>query len=73
MLLKFKKTAPAPEPKDFIKNPYVLEFLNIKPSPELYEEDLEAAIISHLQEFLLEMGRGFSFVARRPPFTKPSC
>ncbi|MDR1130250.1 MAG: DUF1016 domain-containing protein, partial [Prevotellaceae bacterium] len=62
---EIQKTAPVPEPKDFIKNPYVLEFLNIKPSPELYEKDLETSIISHLQEFLLEMGRGFSFVARQ--------
>jgi predicted nuclease of restriction endonuclease-like (RecB) superfamily len=62
---EIQKTAPAPEPKDFIKNPYVLEFLNITPAPELYEKDLETAIISHLQSFLMEMGRGFSFVARQ--------
>ncbi|MDR2120378.1 MAG: DUF1016 domain-containing protein, partial [Tannerella sp.] len=53
------------QPEDFIKSPYVLEFLNIKPSPELYEKDVETAIINHLQSFLLEMGRGFSFVARQ--------
>ncbi len=58
-------TAPAAEPKDFIKNPYVLEFLNVKPAPEFYEKNLETAIINHLQSFLLEMGRGFSFVARQ--------
>ena len=62
---EIQKTAPAPEPKDFIKNPYVLEFLNIIPTPELYEKDLETALINHLQSFLLEMGRGFSFVARQ--------
>ena len=62
---EIQKTAPAPEPKDFIKNPYVLEFLNITPTPELYEKDLETALISHLQSFLLEMGRGFSFVTRQ--------
>jgi len=62
---EIQKTAPGPQPKDFIKNPYVLEFLNIKPSPELYEKDLETAIINHLQAFLLEIGRGFSFVARQ--------
>ncbi|MCL2247553.1 MAG: PDDEXK nuclease domain-containing protein [Lentimicrobiaceae bacterium] len=62
---EIQKTAPAPEPKDFIKNPYVLEFLNIAPTPELYERDLETALINHLQSFLLEMGRGFSLVARQ--------
>ena len=62
---EIQRTAPGPEPRDFIKNPYVLEFLNIPPSPELYEKDLEGAIIMHLQTFLLEMGRGFSFVARQ--------
>jgi len=62
---EIQKTAPAPQPKDFIKNPVVVEFLGIKPSPDLYEKDLETAIINHLQEFLLEMGRGFSFVARQ--------
>jgi predicted nuclease of restriction endonuclease-like (RecB) superfamily len=63
--VEIQKTAPAPEPKDFIKNPYVLEFLNIKPSPELYEKKLESALIEHLQTFLLELGRGFSFIARQ--------
>jgi len=62
---EIQKTAPAPEPKDFIKNPYVLEFLNITPTPELYEKDLETALINHLQAFLMEMGRGFSLVARQ--------
>jgi predicted nuclease of restriction endonuclease-like (RecB) superfamily len=62
---EIQKTAPAPEPKDFIKNPYVLEFLNIKPAPELYEKHLESALIEHLQSFLMEMGRGFSLVARQ--------
>ena len=62
---EIQKTASAPQPRDFIKNPVVLEFLDIKPSPELYEKDLETAIINHLQAFLLEMGRGFSLVARQ--------
>ena len=62
---EIQKTAPAPQPKDFIKNPVVLEFLDIMPSPELYEKDLETAIINHLQAFLLEMGRGFSLVTRQ--------
>ena len=62
---EIQKTAPLPEPKDFIKNPYVLEFLNITPTPELYEKELETALINHLQAFLMEMGRGFSLVARQ--------
>ena len=62
---EIQKTAPAPEPKDFIKSPYVLEFLNITPTSGLYEKDLETALINHLQSFLLEMGRGFSMVARQ--------
>ena len=66
---EIQKTAPAPQPGNFIKNPVVLEFLDIKPSPELYEKDLETAIINHLQAFLLEMGRGFSFVARQKRFS----
>ncbi|MDR1452903.1 MAG: PDDEXK nuclease domain-containing protein [Candidatus Margulisbacteria bacterium] len=52
-------------PKDFIRSPYVLEFLDVSPAPNLYEKDLETAIIDHLQSFLLELGRGFSFVARQ--------
>ena len=52
-------------PLDFVKDPYVLEFLNIKPGYKLYEEDLEQLLIDNLQEFLLELGRGFSFVSRQ--------
>ena len=51
--------------KDFIRDPYVLEFLNLKASPEFYEKDIEQGIIEHLKDFLLELGRGFSFVARQ--------
>ena len=43
----------------------VLEFLGLKRESSYYEKDLEQAIITHLQEFLLEMGNGFSFVARQ--------
>lgn len=54
-----------PPYKDFIRDPYVLDFLELKPSPEFYEKDIEQGIIEHLQKFLLELGRGFSFVARQ--------
>ncbi|MDR2813252.1 MAG: PDDEXK nuclease domain-containing protein [Prevotellaceae bacterium] len=62
---EIQKTAAPPDPKDFIRNPYILEFLDIKPAHNLYEKDLETAVINHLQAFLLEMGRGFSFIARQ--------
>jgi predicted nuclease of restriction endonuclease-like (RecB) superfamily len=66
---EIQKTAPPLDPKDFIRNPVILEFLDIKPSPSLYEKNVETAIINHLQEFLLEMGRGFSFIARQKRFS----
>ena len=49
---------------DFIKDPYVLEFLDIR-NNRFLEKDLESNILEHLQEFLLELGRGFSFVSRQ--------
>ena len=52
-------------PEDFIKDPYVLEFLNLKDYPDLRESDVEKGLISNLQDFLLELGRGFCFVARQ--------
>ena len=52
-------------PKDIIKDPYVLEFLDFKQDNRFYETDLEQALLSHLQKFLLELGRGFSFVERQ--------
>jgi predicted nuclease of restriction endonuclease-like (RecB) superfamily len=51
--------------ENFIKDPYVLEFLDLRENPTPKETSLESAIISHLQEFLLEMGKGFSFVGRQ--------
>lgn len=53
------------EAREIIKDPMVLEFLGLKREASYYEKDLEAAIITHLQDFLLEMGNGFSFVARQ--------
>ncbi|MGG9963832.1 PDDEXK nuclease domain-containing protein [Ferruginibacter sp. SUN106] len=52
-------------PLDFIKDPYVLEFLHLPAHNNFYEKDIEAAIISKLQQFILELGKGFSFVARQ--------
>jgi predicted nuclease of restriction endonuclease-like (RecB) superfamily len=48
-----------------LKNPYVLEFLGLPEVAALHESDLERAIITHLQRFLLELGNGFAFVARQ--------
>jgi predicted nuclease of restriction endonuclease-like (RecB) superfamily len=51
--------------KEIIKDPMVLEFLGLKQNPSFYEKDLESALITHLQEFLLELGNGFAFIARQ--------
>ena len=52
-------------PEEIIKDPMVLEFLGLKQQASYYEKDLENAIISHIVDFLLEMGKGFSFVSRQ--------
>lgn len=58
-----KKTAQAPD--EILKNPYVLEFLGYPNFADLRESEVEQAIITHLQHFLLELGTGFAFVARQ--------
>lgn len=55
--------------QDIIKDPFVLEFTGIKPNSNFYEKDLEQALIDKLQDFLLELGKGFSFVARQQRIT----
>lgn len=52
-------------PADIIKDPMVLEFLGLQREAAYYEKDIEAALLTHLQDFLLELGNGFSFVARQ--------
>ena len=59
------KREPTKAPEDIIRDPYVLEFLGLEQSASFYESDLEQALIDHLQKFLLELGRGFSFVDRQ--------
>jgi len=59
------KTSHASAHLEFIKDPYVLEFLQLPESGRLKESHLEQAIIDELQKFLLELGKGFSFVARQ--------
>ena len=56
---------PAPEYEKIIRDPYVLEFLGLEQNPHFYEKELEQALIDHLQKFLLELDRGFSFVSRQ--------
>ena len=63
------KLEPEKVPEDIIRDPYVLEFLGLNPNEDFYENDLEEALITHLQKFLLELGRGFSFVARQKRIT----
>lgn len=60
-----KQSAAAATNVDVLKNPYVLEFLGLPNASVLHESDLERAIITHLQRFLLELGSGFAFVARQ--------
>jgi predicted nuclease of restriction endonuclease-like (RecB) superfamily len=61
-----QKTASlAPTPQDFIKDPYVLEFLGIPDNHKFREAELEQAIIGKLQTFMLELGRGFAFIGRQ--------
>ena len=66
---EIQTTEPKPEYEKIVKDPYVMEFLQIQPDTHVYEGELEQALIDHLQHFLLELGRGFSFVARQKRFT----
>jgi len=52
-------------PQEIIKDPMMLEFLGLERKAHYYEEELESALIIHLQQFLLELGNGFSFVAQQ--------
>lgn len=65
---EIETTIPRPKYESIIKDPYVLEFLDLPTNEHFYESTLEEALINHLQKFLLELGRGFSFVARQKHF-----
>lgn len=56
-------------PSDIVKDPYVLEFLGLEKHEKYLEKDIEQALIDKLQQFLLELGKGFSFVARQQRIT----
>ena len=55
--------------KDLVKDPFVLEFLDIKENTKYLESDLESNILEHLKEFLLELGKGFSYVGNQVRLT----
>jgi len=63
------KIEPGPAPNDIIKDPYILEFLALKENKDYLENELEQGLIDKLQDFLLELGKGFSFVARQKRIT----
>ena len=52
-------------PGDIIRDPYIFEFLGLRPQETVEESDLESALLDHLQSFLLELGRGFCFEQRQ--------
>lgn len=56
-------------PSEVLKDPYILEFLDLNERKDYLEADLESSLISHLQSFLLELGKGFSYVARQQRIT----
>lgn len=64
-----KKGQIASSPKDLIKDPYVLEFLGLKENTRYLESDVESKILENLKQFLLELGKGFSFVSRQKRIT----
>ena len=66
---EIQKSAAARRPEDIIRDPYVLEFLGFSDDAAFRESDLEQALITHLQKFLLELGRGFAFEARQKRIT----
>ena len=69
-----KLTASSQEQKlEFIKNPIVAEFLGFSPDTSYTESDLEQSIISNLQKFMMELGKGYAFVARQLVFYNYTC
>lgn len=66
---EIKELEPGLKPNDIIKDPYVLEFLDLKENKDFLEKDLENGLMNNLQQFLLELGKGFAFVARQKRIT----
>lgn len=65
LLNSVKNTELQPKFSDLLRDPYIFEFLGLKQSEVVHEKELEKAILDHLQEFLLELGKGFCFEARQ--------
>ena len=59
------KTAELQNPEEIIKSPVIAEFPGFRPGNSYLESELESSIITHIRDFLMEIGRGFSFVARQ--------
>ncbi len=69
-LVEYEQKGNVPsKPGDIVKDPYVLEFLDLGEAHAFTEKELETRILDELQKFLLELGQGFSFVARQKRFT----
>ena len=69
-LIEYEKKGNIPSrTEDLLKDPYVLEFLDLDEQQEYTEKEIETKILDNLQKFLLELGQGFSFVARQRRFT----
>jgi len=69
MLAADRKATREVHPLEIIKDPYVLEFLNLPENHRLNETELEERLITHLQAFLLELGHGFAFIGRQQRLT----
>ena len=65
VLAEIQKLEPKKGPEYILKDPYILEFLDLNENKKYHENDLEQALIDNLQKFLLELGKGFSFVDRQ--------
>lgn len=65
VLAMARKEKKPEKPQEIVKDPMVLEFLGLEKKAHFYESDLETELINHLQEFILELGNGFTFVARQ--------
>ncbi|MDR2716577.1 MAG: PDDEXK nuclease domain-containing protein [Treponema sp.] len=66
---EIQRNEPKTEPDYILKDPYILEFLDLNENKKYHESELEQALIDNLQKFLLELGKGFSFVARQKRIT----
>ena len=66
---EIQKTELKTDPDYILKDPYILEFLDLNENKKYHENELEQALIDNLQKFLMELGKGFSFVARQKRIT----